>query len=125
MGKILVVLAVVLAFAVGTFYRPANIAAQNENVQQPLPPQVQRFQIVEIHPSAESHWSALLDTQTGCTWVYAHTSSDSHEWDFVKGAEPAALGTLNSKPNVFEGEQVCASVMNGAVPDKTMSALQH
>lgn len=29
-----------------------------------------RFQIVQLHPSSGNEWSGILDTETGCTWVY-------------------------------------------------------
>lgn len=30
-----------------------------------------RFELVQLHPNATSYWSGILDTQTGCMWVYA------------------------------------------------------
>lgn len=35
-----------------------------------------RFQLVQLHPNADSEWSAVLDTETGCTWVYQKSSDD-------------------------------------------------
>lgn len=29
-----------------------------------------RFEMVQLHPSAGIEWSGILDTETGCTWVY-------------------------------------------------------
>ena len=31
-----------------------------------------RFDHVLLHPNAGSEWSGILDTETGCVWVYAH-----------------------------------------------------
>jgi hypothetical protein len=79
MQRILLVVAilVLLAFAVGRAQAPTT----------PVPPvyAAPRFQIVELHPSAASEWSGLLDTQTGCTWVYADTPGTEKEyvWDFI------------------------------------------
>jgi hypothetical protein len=30
-----------------------------------------RFELVQLHPSTGTEWSGILDTETGCTWVYA------------------------------------------------------
>ncbi len=29
-----------------------------------------RFELVQLHPSSGTEWSGILDTETGCTWVY-------------------------------------------------------
>lgn len=35
-----------------------------------------RFQLVQLHPSAASEWSGILDTETGCTWLFAANNPD-------------------------------------------------
>lgn len=35
-----------------------------------------RFQLVQLHQNASSEWSAVLDTETGCTWVYQTSPDD-------------------------------------------------
>lgn len=30
-----------------------------------------RFELVQLHPNADSLWSGVLDTQTGCVWIFA------------------------------------------------------
>jgi hypothetical protein len=30
-----------------------------------------RFELVQLHESSASEWSGILDTETGCAWVYA------------------------------------------------------
>lgn len=39
-------------------------------------PPAGRFQLVQLHPNADSEWSAILDTETGCTWVYEQNNAD-------------------------------------------------
>jgi hypothetical protein len=29
-----------------------------------------RFELVQLHPNQGNTWSGILDTETGCTWVY-------------------------------------------------------
>lgn len=36
-----------------------------------------RFQAILLHPSTGTEWSGILDTQTGCLWVYASDSAPS------------------------------------------------
>lgn len=35
-----------------------------------------RFELVQLHPSSGVEWSAILDTETGCTWVYESADPD-------------------------------------------------
>jgi hypothetical protein len=35
-----------------------------------------RFQLVQLHPSAGTEWSGILDTETGCTWVFTTNNPD-------------------------------------------------
>ena len=41
----------------------------------PIIPSVARFQLVQIHPSTDTEWSGILDTETGCTWLFTQNSS--------------------------------------------------
>ena len=37
-------------------------------------PPAGRFQLVQLHPAAGIEWSGILDTETGCTWVFSTNS---------------------------------------------------
>ncbi|MGH9353817.1 MAG: hypothetical protein ACRD2G_16920 [Terriglobia bacterium] len=45
-------------------------------------PPAGRFQLVQLHPSQGSTWSAILDTETGCTWVYTTNNVDDPKITF-------------------------------------------
>jgi hypothetical protein len=46
-------------------------------------PPAGRFELVQLHESAASEWSAVLDTETGCTWTYtSNTPPDSPKTTF-------------------------------------------
>ncbi|MGB7282681.1 MAG: hypothetical protein WBE13_10500 [Candidatus Acidiferrum sp.] len=30
-----------------------------------------RFELVQLHPSSGTEWSGVMDTETGCVWVYS------------------------------------------------------
>jgi hypothetical protein len=77
MQRILFIVAVLtlLAFAVGRAQAPTAPAL-------PLYA-IPRFQVVQLHPTAASEWSGLLDTQTGCTWAYATGENSEHTWQFI------------------------------------------
>lgn len=120
MSKTFPVLAVALAFFAGAIlHRPAKVAAQN-NSPQSLPPQVQRFQIVQLHKTTDTIWSGLLDTQTGCAWIFANvSSSDNYEWAPIAG--PVALqqkdGTISNSYFMCSKEMLStfADKQNGLV----------
>lgn len=41
----------------------------------PAPPE-HRFELVQLHPSTDTEWSAILDSETGCIWVYTTNNAD-------------------------------------------------
>lgn len=46
-------------------------------------PPAGRFELIQLHPNAASEWSGILDTETGCVWVYATaTLPDSPKTSF-------------------------------------------
>lgn len=49
-------------------------------------PPAGRFQLVQLHPNSETEWSGILDTETGCTWVY---TSQTPPTDDEVSAAPA------------------------------------
>lgn len=50
-----------------------------------------RFQLVQLHPNANTEWSAVLDTETGCSWVYeSQTPPTDAEVDAAAAGEPRA-----------------------------------
>lgn len=40
-------------------------------------PPAGRFQLVQLHPSSNTEWSGILDTETGCTWVFQSNDPDN------------------------------------------------
>jgi hypothetical protein len=46
-----------------------------------------RFELVQLHPNAGSEWSGILDTETGCTWVYS--SQTQEDIDQTKISNPS------------------------------------
>lgn len=76
------VVVAVTAYLIGAGQKDAMVKAET-------PPkvasQVGRYRVVELQPNAASHWSGLLDTQTGCVWAYASTAQDDHVWASVTG----------------------------------------
>lgn len=45
-----------------------------------------RFELVQLHPNATAQWSGILDTETGCTWVYtSQTPPTDAEVSAAKG----------------------------------------
>lgn len=39
-------------------------------------PPAGRFDIVQLHPNTDTEWSGILDTETGCTWVFSTNNPD-------------------------------------------------
>lgn len=108
----------VLACAI--YFRPLSghtvKAADTSTVT--IPPQVQRFQVVELQQTAVSHWSGLLDTQTGCVWEYAADKDGSHrEWQFVDGASIGFSGA--------SAGAMCQLAMFDALPKTLVSVPPH
>ncbi len=62
----------VLVFAVLSWTAPLRIV---KGAVLSSPPEG-RFQLVQLHPSAESEWSGILDTETGCTWIFVTNNPD-------------------------------------------------
>lgn len=40
-------------------------------------PPAGRFQLVQLHPNADTEWSGILDTETGCTWLFTTNDADN------------------------------------------------
>jgi len=40
-------------------------------------PPAGRFELVQLHDSAASGWSGILDTETGCVWAYSYMEPSS------------------------------------------------
>ncbi len=87
LGSVLLALALALAaFEIGATGATAGSAAPNAQG---------RFQSILLHPSAGSEWSGILDTQTGCVWVYASEQVPA------KPSTPGELLTAERGANYF------------------------
>lgn len=62
----------------------------------PTAPPEGRFEVIQLHPSHDEQWSGILDTETGCVWVYASQTPPSSP-QTAEDHYVAAEG-----PNVFE-----------------------
>lgn len=61
-------------------------------------PPAGRFQLVQLHPSADNEWSGVLDTETGCTWVF--TTGNPSDPSITNQDERSYLQILGQ--NAFE-----------------------
>lgn len=61
------VIGTVLAFAGLSLMWHPSVAARAEVL---TTPPAGRFELVNLHPNANSEWSGVLDTETGCVWVF-------------------------------------------------------
>ena len=71
-----------LAFAVLSWATPPKVT---KAAVLSAPPEG-RFQLVQLHATSESEWSGILDTETGCVWVY---TSQTPPTDAEVSAAPA------------------------------------
>jgi hypothetical protein len=75
-----------------------------------------RFELVQLHPSSGVEWSGMLDTETGCTWVYTTNNPDDpkitnqslkpylealgqNSWDAINYDATEYTNTLKLKPD--------------------------
>ena len=58
----------VLVFSALNWIQPGQAARAAASISQQA--QDGRFQAVQLHAGAEVGWSGILDTETGCAWIY-------------------------------------------------------
>jgi hypothetical protein len=63
-----------------------------------------RFEVVTIHADRGEIYSGLLDTQTGCTWVYAQ-GKDKRLWDY------RAVETSTGEPLYSVQQNACNGIL--------------
>ncbi|MHB8487053.1 MAG: hypothetical protein ACYDCM_15185 [Candidatus Acidiferrales bacterium] len=89
---------------------------QSARAAAPVSPQAQegRFEAVQLHAGAEVGWSGILDTETGCTWIYrippqlTHSNPPKSLW---------AASVLVEGPAVFQTIPFDADYLSPTIPD--------
>jgi hypothetical protein len=73
---------------------------------QTAPPQG-RFQLVQLHPNTDTEWSGILDTETGCTWLFESSNPDDPKITnqaykyYLQALGAHSFGLLNFDPGEY------------------------
>jgi hypothetical protein len=112
------VLSGVLIFAALTWLEPRQAARAAILATPPAG----RFELVQLHSSAASEWSGVLDTETGCVWVYAGQGEPASDATASYKAYEQILGShFLATINYDASDYVNPAIENGKVSEDYMS----